>query len=87
METMYFGYHGPSAPLATPMGIISIFLICSPCLCWVFNSNVTTKFVQLQYINFYHKVMGRQKILFTPLFKVGDMSLPGTQSLTFCIFC
>ena len=38
MEMTYFGDHGSSAPMATPMVIISIFLIYSPGLRWRFST-------------------------------------------------
>ena len=49
----------------------------------VFNSNVTTKFVQLLYIIFYHKILGRQKTSCLPLSKLPPetRSLNGTRSL------
>jgi len=52
-----------------------IFLIYSLILCWgnVFNSNVIMKFVQ--YITFYHKMLGGTKDIMSPLFKSwGDLS-------------
>jgi len=49
----------------------------------VFSSNVTTKFVQLLYIIFYHKILGRQKTSCLPLSKLPPetRSLNGTRRL------
>jgi len=46
--------------IGNPM-TMSIFLIYYPVYAGVFNSNVTTKSVQLHY--FYHRMLGRQNIV------------------------
>jgi len=86
MEMIYFEDHGPSATLATPMAIMSIFSYLFPgVILGVINSSVNTKFVQLHY--FLSQNIGEAKDILSPFSKSWrDMALPSPLKLRPCPF-